>query len=381
MSMQEKKLPSINDVAELSGKRVLLRASLNVPMVNGTVTNQFRLERSLETINFLREAGAKVIVIAHIGRAPEETLKPIYELLVGKFPCKFIDKLVGEEVHTAINSMQNGDVLLLENVRSDKRETENDDSLTKELVSYGDIYVNDAFSDSHREHSSIVGIPKFLPSYFGLNFVKEYETLCKAMAPESPSLFILGGAKFETKLPLIEKFANHYTQVFIGGALANDMFKAKGLEVGTSLVSEIDLNDTSIMQHKNILLPVDVTVKRGAAIRVTTPDQVAADEAILDAGPETVKLMQTYINEAKMILWNGPLGNYEHGFAKETEELAKAIAGASGFSLVGGGDTVAAIENLNLQDKFGFLSTAGGAMLTFLETGTLVAIDAVIKEV
>lgn len=181
-------------------------------------------------------------------------------------------------------------------------------------------------------------------------------------------------------MPLIEKFANHYTQVLLGGALANDMFKAKGLEVGTSLVSEIDLKDTSVMNYQNIVLPVDVTVKSGEVTRITDSDKVAKDEAIMDAGPETVKHMQACINEAKMILWNGPLGNYEHGFAKETEELAKAIAEAPGFSVVGGGDTVAAIESLNLQDKFGFLSTAGGAMLTFLETGTLVAIDAVIKD-
>lgn len=378
--MQERKLPNVQDIPDLAGKRVLLRTSLNVPMMEGKVTNQFRLERSLKTINFLREAGAKVILIAHIGRDPEETLRPIHALLVGQFPCQFIDKLVGPEVQSAVSSLQNGEVLLLENVRSDKRETANDDSLSKELASLGEIYVNDAFDASHREQSSLVGVPKFLPSYFGINFVREYDALVKTLSPESPSLFILGGAKFKTKLPLIEKFANHYTQVLLGGALANDMFKAKGLEVGTSLVSEIDLKDTSVMNYQNIVLPVDVTVKSGEVTRITDSDKVAKDEAIMDAGPETVKHMQACINEAKMILWNGPLGNYEHGFAKETEELAKAIAEAPGFSVVGGGDTVAAIESLNLQDKFGFLSTAGGAMLTFLETGTLVAIDAVIKD-
>ncbi len=378
--MPNKKLPNIKDVPNLTGKRVLLRASLNVPMVDGVVTNQFRLERALGTLNWLREQGAKVIVIAHIGRKPEETLKPVFEILSQKFPCKFSTTTTGVNILAMIESLHNGEVLLLENVRSDFRETENDDSLARELASYGEVYVNDAFSDSHREHSSLVGVPKYLPSYFGFNFINEYEELSKAMTPEQPSLFILGGAKFETKLPLIEKFAKHYSQVFIGGALANDMFKAKGFSVGTSLVSEIDLKGTSIMEQQNIILPDDITVQGPGGIRVTTPQDVKGDESILDAGPETIKLMQTYINDAKMILWNGPLGNYEHGFAKETESLAKAIAEAPGFAVVGGGDTVAAIENLNLQDKFGFLSTAGGAMLTFLETGTLAAIDAVVKE-
>jgi len=378
--MQNRKLPNIKDVDYLSGKRVLLRASLNVPMVDGVVTNQFRLERALGTLNWLREQGAKVIVIAHIGRKPEETLKPVFDILSAKFPCKFADSITGENINNQIDSLQNGEVLLLENVRSDSRETENDETFSRLLASYGEIYVNDAFSDSHREHSSLVGIPQYLPSYFGFNFINEYEELSKAMSPEAPSLFILGGAKFETKLPLIEKFANHYSQVFIAGALANDMYKAKDYQVGTSLVSDIDLKGAAVLEQQNIILPVDVTVKGKDGIRITTPTEVGEDEAILDAGPETVTLMKTYINEAKMILWNGPLGNYEHGFAKETEDLAKAIAAAPGFAVVGGGDTIAAIEKLNLQDKFGFLSTAGGAMLTFLETGTLAAIEAVMNK-
>jgi phosphoglycerate kinase len=376
-----KTIPKITDVADLKGKKVLLRASLNVPMVDGVVANKFRLLRSLETITWLKDQGAKVIVVAHIGRKPEETLKPVFDIMAETLPVKWSGELVGETTTEIASGLSDGEVLLLENVRSDEREAKNDLGLAEALAGLADIYVNDAFSDSHREHSSLVGVTKYLPSYFGNNFVTEYQELSKAMTPESPSLFILGGAKFETKLPLISKYADHYTNVFIGGALAHDIFIAQGLSVGKSLVSDIDLKEHSILSHPNILVPVDVTLSGPNGTRITTPQDVAEDETILDAGPATIAMLQPYISEAKTILWNGPLGNYEKGFAKETEELAKAIAAAPGFAVVGGGDTVASIESLNLQDQFGFLSTAGGAMLTFLETGTLVAIDAVLNKV
>ena len=377
--MPSKKLPSIKDIPELQGKRVLLRASLNVPVADGEVVNQFRIMRALPTINYLRQQGARVTVVAHIGRDPKDTLKPVYDILETLIAASWCDTVSGKSAAKTAAAVKDGEVLLLENVRSDDREKLNDESFAKELASYGDVYVNDAFAASHRSHASLVGVPEHLPSYFGFNFIREFEELTKAAKPTEPSLFILGGAKFDTKLPLVDKYANTYTNVFIGGALANDMYKARGLEIGTSLVSDVDLKNTAIMNHLNILLPVDVTVKGKDGVRVITPDDVKPDENILDSGPKTVEMLADYIAEAKTILWNGPLGDYEHGFNTETESLAKAIAESDAYTIVGGGDTIAAIESLCLQDKFSFLSTAGGAMLTFLEHGSLPAIDAVVN--
>jgi len=372
-----KKLPNVKEIGDLRGKRVLLRASLNVPTVDGEVTNTFRLKRAVPTINFLKKTGARIVIIAHIGRESNATLKPVSKALNDLVAINWGPQLVGDETAAIVEKLQPGEAVLLENLHSDERETAGDRSLAEDLAAYADIYVNDAFAASHRPHASLVELPKLLPSYFGFNFIHEYEELLKAMEPSEPSLFILGGAKFETKLPLVEKYANKYTTVFIGGAHANDIFKAKGLEVGKSLVSGVDLNKTSLLDHSNIMIPSDVTVKGESGSRVVTPEEVKPEESILDAGPKTVEILGKYIKEAKMILWNGPLGDYEHGFDETTRALAKEIAAAPGYSVVGGGDTVASIEELNLEEKFNFISTAGGAMLTFLETGTLPAIDAV----
>lgn len=373
------KLPELKDIKELKGKTVLLRAALNVPIKDGSVLNQFRLMRALPTVTYLKEHGARIVVIAHQGREPDESLEPVYQVLKGVLDIKWSSTLTGKDTKHSVKGLKDGEVLLLENLRGEERETKNEKSLAKELASYADIYVNDAFSDSHREHASLVGVPKLLPSYFGLNFVNECKELSRAMKPETPSILILGGAKFETKLPLIDAYANKYSNVFIGGALSNDVFKAKGYEVGRSRVSDVDLRDSALLNHLNLLLPVDVTVKSERGVRVCAPNEIQKDEMILDAGPKTIEMLQGYIEKAKFILWNGPLGDYEQGFEKETEKLARIIADAEGYSMVGGGDTIASIESLALQDKFGFLSTAGGAMLTFLEKGTLPAIEAVLQ--
>lgn len=370
VSQKEHSLPDIRDVKDLQGKRVLLRASLNVPVEGGRVSETFRLEQALPTLDFLKKAGAKVIVIGHIGREANESLKPVFESLRTMTDIKW-----GDNVAT----LQNGEAMLLENLRQDPRESEGEDSLAKELAALADIYVNDAFSDSHREHSSIVGVPKYLPSYFGSSFLREYVALLKVMQPVSPAVFILGGSKFETKMPLVERYAQIYDTVFIGGALANDIFKARGYEVGTSLVSDIDLSGNDILENSRVMLPTDVVVKNGGGEREVGARGVESQEAILDIGPTALKELSAKLKGAKTILWNGPLGNFEKGYSLGTETLAQAIAKSSAYSVVGGGDTIAAIRSLGLQDKFGFMSTAGGAMLVFLEKGTLPAIDAVLN--
>lgn len=373
------KIKKIADVAAeaLTGKYVLVRASLNVPVEEGRVMNQFRIARALPTLQYLVDAGAKVIVVAHIGREPSVTLKPVFDVLQEYLPnTMWSSQLLGMETQEKRDGLMNGQVLLLENVRSDEREKEGDVALAKELAELADIYVDDAFAAAHREHASVVGVPKFLPSYAGINFALEYEGLKRSFEPEHKALFILGGAKFETKMPLVEKFLENYDHILIGGALANDFFAAKGLNIGRSLRSDIDLSDSPLLKDERILLPIDVVVKGPDGVRTTTPEDVHDDEFILDSGAGTANMISLYSKGAKTILWNGPMGNYEAGFAAGTEELAKVVADSEAYSIVGGGDTVASIENLGLSNKFGFLSTGGGAMLSFLEHGTLPAIEA-----
>lgn len=368
-------LPGLSDIKELKGKRVLLRASLNVPVENGQVTETFRLEQALPTIKYLQEQGARVITIGHIGRDPAESLAPVAEVLKEKAGVKW----GGGEA--AARDLKDGEAVLLENLRRDPREAAGDDSLAKELADLADIYVNDAFSDSHREHASIIGVPKYLPTYFGFSFLREYQALKAALDPVSPSLFVIGGAKFETKLPLILKFARRYDRVFVGGALANDIFKARGLEVGRSLVSDIDLRGSEVLGQANIVLPTDVVVAGADGLRrVAAPDEVQPGDVIYDAGPKAIEALAPLVKEAVTILWNGPLGNYEKGFAEGSEALARLIASSDARSTIGGGDTIASIRRLGLSDQFDFLSSAGGAMLVFLETGTLPAIDAVSQQ-
>lgn len=374
--MAAKSIPEITDVADLKGKYIFLRSPLNVPIQKGVVSNAFRITQSIQTITYLREHKARVIVCSHLGKDGTESIRPVFDVLQSYFPVTLSPEVVGPQTTLLRDGLQDGEVLLLENVRKDEREMHNDAGFAQELAYLADIFVNDDFAASHRAHASLHAICSHLPSYAGLSFVHEFQELSKALQPRSPSLFMLGGAKFETKMPLVEKFLGLYTHIFIGGALANDFFKAQGYEVGTSLVSDISLAGSPLLLNPKILLPIDVTVAKGSARRVTTLHNVQHDESILDAGPKTTAMLAEYINNAKTILWNGPVGNYEGGFQEQTIECAKLIAQSDAYSVIGGGDTVASIEALHNQDQYSFLSTAGGAMLTFLELGSLPALEA-----
>lgn len=367
---------TLRDIESLGGKRVLLRADLNVPVKEGVVTNNYRIKKALPTIEYLRSRGAKVIIVSHLGRDPDESLKPVYEAMLALTELSFVPKLLGQEVNDAISTMQNGEVLLLENLRSDVREQDNDPEFARSLAELADVYVNEAFSASHREHASIVGVPQYIPGFAGLQFEQEVEQLSKALMPESPSLCILGGAKFETKEPFIKAVLARYDKVFLGGALANDAFAAQNLPVGMSLVSDHPEGLAPLLENEKIMLPVDVTVNGPAGPYVRRPDDVQSDEAILDAGPETVTELGRFIMRAKIILWNGPVGNFENGFSMQTESIARLVADSTAESYVGGGDTEAAIDKLGIAEHFTFVSTGGGAMLDFLVDGKLPGIDA-----
>ncbi len=362
--------------AEISDKKVLLRADLNVPMQGKVVVDTYRIRRSTQSILHLREKGAKTVVLAHIGRDPKESLEAVAEELRKYVPLSFVQDLTGPEAQTAISAMRAGDVLLLENLRRAPGETENDQAFVQELARAGDFYVNDAFSAAHRAHASIVGLAKALPHCGGYLLEEEVENLSLALSPQAPSLAILGGAKFETKEPLIKKLLDAYDHVFLVGALVNDALKAKGHEIGRSLISD-GVPDMQVLNNPKLLLPVDVLVERSnGQARVRPVHEVAPDEKIVDIGPESFASLLPYIREAKTILWNGPTGWYEGGYDDWTHALAHAIAESKSQSIVGGGDTVAAIGKSGLDKQFTFLSTAGGAMLEFLLNGTLPGLEA-----
>ncbi len=365
---------------------MLLRADFNVAVQDGKVVDDFRIRKTIPTLDFLMKSNANVVIVSHIENAAGvggvATLKPVARALndLG-FKCQFAETI---ESAAQKSSEQETGFILLENIRNYPGETANDPSFSKQLAALGDIYVNDAFSVSHRSHASIVGVPKILPHFAGFQFALEVENLSKAFDPSHPFLFILGGAKFETKLPLVQRFLDKADDIFIGGALANDFFKAKGYESGRSMVSSSKIDFDGLLSDKKILLPMDVVVD-GGIVKVTEPDKVSVDEKILDAGPKTLAMLEEKTKAARFILWNGPLGNYENGYKEPTHELARMIARATkngAESIIGGGDTLAAIAELkektgeSLEDSFTFVSTGGGAMLDFLAKGTLPGIDA-----
>ncbi|MEK7501823.1 MAG: phosphoglycerate kinase [Patescibacteria group bacterium] len=372
-------MKTIRDIEYFEGARILMRVDFNVPIKGGVITDDFRIRAVVPTIKFLQSKGAKVILISHIETNEGEniSLKPVADHLnkLGVATI-FIQNL--KNAHEFIeNELSNGGVALLENLRFSEGEKKNDTKFAKELASLGDIFVNEAFSCSHREHASIGGIPKFLPSYAGFQFEKEVLNLSRAFEPFHPLLFILGGAKFETKIPLLEKFMNIADIIFVGGALASDFFKEKGYEIGQSLVSESNFNLSRFLKNAKLFIPIDITNQNN---EIMSPESLSKDDKIMDSGPRTLEILREKINQAKFILWNGPLGMYENGFKNPTLELAKMIGEATSkngaVSIVGGGDTVAATAELDIENQFTFVSTGGGAMLNFLAKGTLPGIEA-----
>lgn len=365
-------------VADVRGKRVLVRAGLDVPLdKEGNVADLFRVKQAAKTLRFLKDAGAKTIVLSHIGRDPKETNEPVARALKAEIDIVYVPDLLGAAAKQAVAAMREGDVVLLENLRCDERESANDDAFAKELASLGENYVDDAFSVAHRAHASIVGIPKYLPHYAGILMHEEIDMLSKARAPEHPSFSILGGAKFETKSPLIKVLLENYDHLFITGALANDVFKAQGFSVGVSVISK-ELPDEQVLKHPHFLAPVDVTVERAdKQAMVKKPQEVLADEKIVDIGPDSIAEIAPFIASAKFILWNGPTGLYEDGFVSYTQAIAGLIAKSGVRAVIGGGDTIAVIEQIGID--FGpnvFLSTGGGAMLDYILQGTLPGLDA-----
>ncbi len=374
-----------NDI-DLAGKRVLIRIDANVPIKNGKVVDgpHGRIARAAVDIDWLSQRGAKVIVLSHLGRPDGKrvsaySLKPVAKRLGGllKTRVTLSRDIVGPKVVKQIAMMKNGDVLLLENLRFDPREEQNAPSFAQALASLGDIYVNDGFAVSHREHASVDAITSDLPSFAGPLLENEISVLAKMEKQmKQPFVLVMGGLKFKTKLPIIERYLPVVGHVLMGGALATTFLVAQGLSVGKSVydAESVQAIKRLLKEAKGkILIPVDVLVtsslRKDAKVRVVDVKAVRAIDRIVDIGPKTIEQFEQVLSDAKTIVWNGPLGYCEiEKFAGGTRAIAKAIADRTGsaMTIVGGGDTVPVLEAAHLADKYTLLSTGGGALLEYL---------------
>ena len=386
----------------LKGKKVLLRVDLNVPIQNGAISEISRIEKIIPTIKLLIEKQAKIIILSHIGRPKGEivegmSLKPISKKLsslINKeitFNSKMIDKIEISE----INNIENSSIMMLENIRFNKEEEINDERFAKEISILGDIYVNDAFSVSHRSHASVDGITKFIPSYYGLQITEEINALKKITSEiKKPITLIIGGSKISTKIKIINNLIKKFDNVIIVGGMANTLLKHTGRKVGNSLCEDNceDLIKEILANSKKynckITYPVDVVVSKSKESFGTNKDinDINENDIILDIGKKTIAIIKEIIDETNTVLWNGPAGYFENpNFQEGTREILEIISQRTNnnkiFSVAGGGETVAAINKFNKMNSFTFVSTAGGAFLEYLEGKTLPGIKALNQNV
>jgi phosphoglycerate kinase len=384
------------DKLELANKRVLVRVDFNVPIKEGRVTDDSRIQAALPTISHLLEQNATVILMSHLGRpkGPEDKsrLGPVAEhlgeLLGREVRYTKADGPASREMAAFVNEAPQGSVTLLENLRFDSRETKNDPELCRALASYADVYVNDAFGAAHRAHASTEGVAHLLPSAAGFLLEREISVLGKLLEnPEKPFKVILGGAKVSDKIGVIDNLLNVVDEILIGGAMAYTFFKAKGGHVGKSLVEDDklelarDLLEKAEQRGVTILLPEDsvcaAEIRDGAETSVHPSDAIPDGLMGLDAGPGAVVHYQTSLSDAKTVLWNGPLGVFEvPPFDAGTKAIAETLAGLNAYTVIGGGDSVAAVNAVGLADKMGHISTGGGASLEFLEGKALPGVAA-----
>jgi len=387
--MEKKTLKDI----DVSGKRVLVRADFNVPLdESGHITDDRRIRAALPTIRYLREQGAKVILCSHLGRPKGkvvETLRltPVAERLSELLGVEVrkADDCIGASVASLVAAMKPGDVVLLENLRFHEEETANDPGFAKQLASLADVYVNDAFGTAHRAHASTEGVTRFLPAVAGFLLERELTFLGRALAePSHPFVAVLGGAKVSDKIGVIENLLPKVDRLIVGGGMANTFFKAQGFDVGESLLEEDKVplaKELLSRAGEKLVLPVDVVVadafSADARHKTVQVDSVPSGWRILDIGHKTVKLFSAILGTAKTVVWNGPMGVFEFpAFAVGTVAIAKALAGIDAVTIIGGGDSAAAVEQAGLADKMTHISTGGGASLEFLEGKTLPGVAA-----
>jgi len=379
------KKESIKNIA-VKGKKILIRVDFNVPLEGDAVRDDTRIRAALPTINYLLESGARLALISHLGRPkgvphPDLKLDPVAKRLgelLGR-PVKKLDLVTGPEVKAAVDSLTDGELLLLENVRFEKGEEKNDPDFARELAAPFNLFVNDAFGTAHRAHASTAGVAAFIPAYAGLLMQKEIEELSRCLdEPGRPLVAILGGAKVSDKIGVVSRFLELADTLLIGGGMANTFLAAKGYSLGASFYEKEQLESASKLLEEadrcscRLLLPVDLVVTRkleaGSPSAVLEPQAINGDWKVVDIGPQTATLFAGVIKEAGMVVWNGPLGVFEiPPFEQGTAAVVRAIAAGKAYSVIGGGDLVAAVESLGLADQISFISTGGGATLEFWE--------------
>ena len=387
--------------ADVEGKRVLMRVDFNVPLKDGVVTDDTRVRAAIPTIQYLKEHNAKIILMSHLGRPdgtgfqPELSLRPAAEKLaeLTGYDVKFVEDTYGDKATEAVAALNDGDILVLENVRFDKREKKNDPEIAKKLASYGDIFVLDAFGTAHRAQGSVVGPAAYIPAVAGFLLEKEVDTLTSIFAdPERPFVAIVGGSKVSSKIGVLDHLIDSADTLIIGGGMAYTFFLAKGYTVGTSLKEEDWVERAGEMMKKaeekgvKILLPVDNVVAdhfgEDAEGEVVDSDKIPDDRMGMDIGPKTRELYAEAIKGAKTVFWNGPMGVFEMDqFAVGTKAVAEAVAevkGNGGTSIIGGGDSVAAINKFDLADKMSWISTGGGASMELVEGKALPGVEALL---
>ena len=390
---------TVKDI-DVKGKKVLVRCDFNVPQdENGNITDNRRIVSALDTIKYLLENNAKIILCSHLGRPKGEVKKEFSLEPVAKELSKLLEKevklskdVVGEDTKNLVANMKDGDIVLLENVRFEPGEEKNDREFSKKLASLADIYVNDAFGTAHRAHSSTAGVAEFLPAVSGFLIEKEINFMGKALEnPERPFVAILGGVKVSDKIGVIDNLLEKVDTLIIGGAMAYTFFKAQGYEVGKS-VCEIDKlelanNLLNKAKEKNVklLLPVDTVVgkefDKNTESKVVKFNEIPEDWQGFDIGPETIKLFSDELKKAKTVVWNGPMGLFEFDkFAVGTNAIANALANIDAVTIIGGGDSASAIEKAGLSNKMSHVSTGGGASLEFLEGKKLPGIECLLDK-
>lgn len=386
---------TVKDI-EVAGKKVLVRCDFNVPMKDGQITDDIRITSALPTIKYLLENDAKVILMSHMGRPkgeakPEFSLKPVAERLAQlldmevEFPAS--DIVVDEAVKAKAEALKPGQLMLLENVRFRKEETKNEEPFTGELASLGEIFVNDAFGTAHRAHCSTAGLAKYMPSVSGFLIEKEVKFLGEALEnPQRPFVAIMGGAKVGDKIPVIENLLKKVDCLIIGGGMSYTFFKAMGYEIGTSILDEDSIELAKELMQKaedsgvKLLLPLDTVCAKefsnDSEKAIYDRDKMPKDMMGMDIGPKTIEAYKAAIAEAKTVVWNGPSGVFEmENFADGTKAIAEALADSEATTIIGGGDSAAAVEQFGLADKMTHISTGGGASLEFLEGKVLPGID------
>jgi len=376
---------TIRDV-DVAGKRVLVRVDFNVPMEAGRIVDDSRIRAAIPTIKDLVERSARVILMTHLGRPDGQVdeayrTSPLAERLsqLMERPVRHLDDSIGPTVEAAVRAMQDGEIVMLENVRFHPGETKNDPAFAKQLAALGDLYVDDAFGAAHRAHASTVGIARYLPAVAGLLMEREITTLGRIMVdPPHPLVAIIGGSKISTKIGVVRSLLQRVDRLCIGGAMACTFFKAKGLEMGRSLVEDDQLNVARSLLTSpapgsgTLVLPLDAVIaaeaRPGVKVETVAIDAVPHDMKVLDVGPMTVERFLQTSDGAHAIVWNGPLGVYEvPPFDRGTDALAEGLAGSDAETIIGGGDLVAALQKQHLADRMSFVSTGGGATLEFLE--------------